>query len=55
MDVKRPSASVSRIIEHRGEVHLTQEGAWVKFKSGHCEKLKPKEGVYILTVDLNDK
>ena len=49
MDVRRPIASVSKIVSSGNEVHFTPEGSWVKYRStGNFDRLHEKSGVYVL-------
>ena len=49
-DVKKPLASVSKIVEKGSSVHFTPEGSYIKGPSGERIDLKLQGGVYVMDV-----
>ena len=49
-DVKKPLASVSKIVEKGSSVHFTQEGSYTQGANGERINLQLEGGVYVMDV-----
>ena len=49
-DVKKPLASVSKIVEKGSSVHFTPEGSFIEGPNGEKIELQLEGGVYVMDV-----